>query len=106
MPVSTRTPVIGVTPVLVIISNQARRGWRVTFPSAGVFAGNSGIVFLGKNFPPPNTNPPNQPVDVLTPGSELKENKRFDGDTIFLGDIWLTASAAGQQVIVEEDLGV
>ncbi len=106
MPVSTRTPVIGVTPVLVIISNTARRGWRVTFPSAGVLAGNSVIVFLGKNFPPPNTNPPNMPVDVLTPGSELKENKRFDTDTIFLGDIWLTASAAGQQVIVEEDLGV
>jgi len=61
---------------------------------------------MGKNFPPANTNPPNQPVDILTPGSELKENKRYDTDTIFLGDIWLIASAANQQVIVEEDLGV
>lgn len=104
MPTKQVTVTVGTTPVLVLASNTQRVAWRVTFPSAGIIAGNTGLVFIGRNFPPSNVLGAPVQGDVINNGGEQREVKAWEKDRIFQGDLWLIASIAAQIVNVEEDL--
>jgi len=93
---------IGTTPVKVLSYNLRRISWRVTFLSSALAAGNTGRVHVGRNFAPNTVVGDPNSGDGILQSSEVKEAKVFENDTIFLGDLWLTASAANQQVSIEE----
>ena len=94
---------IGTTPVLAIVANQIRDGWRISMYSTTLVAANTGFVFVGRNIVPTTTVGDPNSGDVLFQGTQLTESKSFETDKVFTGDIWLIASAAGQVVSVEEE---
>jgi hypothetical protein len=93
---------IGTTPVKVLSFNLNRNAWRVTMLSVTLAAGNTGRVHVGRNFAPNSTVGDPNSGDALLQAGEVKETRVFKDDTIFLGDLWLVASASNQQVSVEE----
>ncbi|SRR5713101_3541662 len=93
---------IGTTPLKVLSFNLKRVAWRVTFLSSALAAGNTGRVHVGRNIAPNTVVGDPNSGDAILQSSEVKEAKVFADDTIFLGDLWLTASAANQQVSIEE----
>ncbi len=93
---------VGTTPVLAIAATKGRKGWRVTFVSSGIIAGNTGTLHVGRNFPPGTTTGDPNSGDLLQSSGEVKENKQYADDVIFEGDVWLTASIATQIVNTEE----
>src|SRR5712691_3275107 len=96
---------VGATfPVLALIGTKGRAGWRVTMPSTAIEAGNTGRIHLGRNYAPNNVLGDPAQGDVLISSGEIKEAKTHKEDTIFEGDIWLFASAAGQRAYVEETI--
>jgi hypothetical protein len=95
---------IGTTPVLALMGNALRIAWRVTMPSSAIIAANTGRVHVGRGYQP--STDLTSPIigDFVTQGGETREAKAFKEDRVFVGDLWLIASVAGQVVIVEEDL--
>ena len=72
--------------------------------SSTIEAGNTGRVHIGRNYTPSSTLGQPNTGDILIQGGEVSESKRFPGDTIFQGDVWLVGSAADQRLSVEEVL--
>lgn len=95
---------VGTSPNLVMTANPLRKAWRVTFFSTALFVGNTGNLFVGRGrIPTATLGDPNQ-GSVLIQGQQILESRSYEEDSIFQGDMWLLASAAGQIVEVEEDL--
>jgi len=103
LPTFQRNLTIGSTPVLAIVANSKRDGWRVSMYSTTLVAANTGFVFVGRNIVPVTTVGDPNSGDVLFQGTQLVESKAYETDEVFGGDIWLVASAAGQIVSVEEE---
>lgn len=100
----TLTVTVGTSAVLALMGNAGRIAWRVTMPSSGIIAGNTGRVHVGRGLPPSTDLTSPITGDMVVQGGEVRETKQFKEDRVFNGDLWLIASAAGQVVIVEEDL--
>ena len=106
MAVRTFPVTVGVTPVLALMGNAARVGWRITFPATGIIAGNTGRVHVGRGFPPSTDLTTPTIGDPLQNGGELTEARQFKEERIWQGEVWLNATVAAQVVIVEEELDV
>jgi hypothetical protein len=72
--------------------------------SVGIAAGNTGRIHLGRNFIPNTTVGDPNSGDVLVQGSEMSEVKAYADDEIFTHEIWAQASAAAQQIQVEQTI--
>lgn len=70
--------------------------------STGIAAGNTGRVHIGRGFVPNSTVGDPNSGDILVQGSEMSESKSYPEENIHQAEIWLVASAAAQQVSVEE----
>lgn len=98
-----RRIVVGTDPVLLADSNRNRSYISIIFLPTNIEAGNTGNLFVGKGFVPAATiGAPNQ-GDILQQAGELADTAKYKGDTsVFKGQYWAVASAAGQVVFVDE----
>ena len=70
-----------------------------------VDAANSGRVHIGKGFQPVATVGDSGQGEILIQAAAIEEQKGFEGDAKpYKGDIWGTASAASQSLIVDEQI--
>ncbi len=105
---ATRTlPIsVGTTPVLALVGNPTRVGWRVTFPATGIISTNTGRVHVGRGFQPSTDLTAPIIGDMLQNGGEISEGRRYREEKVWQGEIWLNATVAAQIVIVEEELEI
>jgi hypothetical protein len=95
---------VGTSAVLALIGNQARVGWRVTYPATGIVAANTGRLHVGRGFQPSTDLASPIIGDMLQNGGELAEARQFKEEKIWQGDVWLIDTVAAQTIIVEEEL--
>ncbi len=95
---------MGVTPVLALVGNQTRVGWRVSFPQTAIVAANTGRVHVGRGFQPSVDLASPIIGDMLLNGGEISEARQYKEEKIWQGELYVIATVAGQTVIVEEEL--
>lgn len=100
---SQRIYTVGTSPVLLARDNPNRASIGVSMPPTSVVAANTGIVYVGKGFPPVATVGAPNSGDPINQGTQLQETAGFSGDpTLFRGQLWAVSDTAGQQVVVDE----
>lgn len=97
---------VGTEAVLALGGNEERTAWSVIMPTTTLEAGNTGRVHVGLGTIPGTViGAPDQSF-ILTSGDQVGDQKLYAEDlSIFRGQIWLRASAAGQRVWVDEAIG-
>lgn len=95
--------IIGTTPLQVARFNPERASITLSMPPTSAFAPNTGIIYVGKGFPPVATAGAPNAGDPITQGTQYTEVPQFQGDpSMFLGNMWAVADTAGQQLVVDE----
>jgi len=94
---------IGTSPDIIANDKPNRGSISITMIPSSIESGNTGRVHVGKGFPPSATlGAPNQ-GDMLTQGTSVTDIPQFLGDpSLFKGQWWAIASAAGQIITVDE----
>ncbi len=95
----------GTTPYLAFNERGSRAKFSILFIPSSIVAGNTGRIHVGKGFVPTSTlAAPNQ-GDVLNAGASIEEKEDFPSDdSLFRGQVWVIASAADQEIILEQIL--
>lgn len=66
--------VIGTEPVQLASPNRKRKRWELQFVPASIEAGNTGLIYIGRGYPP-STNADSPSKDhVLNSGSSVGDN--------------------------------
>lgn len=98
-----RTITIGTSPVLLANYRPSRSSISVSMIPTSIQAGNTGVVYVGKGYPPTATSGSPQCGDPVNQGTQFAETAQYVGDSsLFTGQLWATADTAGQVVVVDE----
>lgn len=94
---------VGTDAVQLLAANPARVAWTVIMPATTIEAGNTGRVNIGLGFQPTTVvGAPDQGF-ILTASDQLRDAKVYEKDpSVWRGDVWARASAAGQRVWADE----
>lgn len=94
---------IGTSVEIIANYNSKRASITITMLPSAIESGNTGRVHIGKGFPPSATLGANNQGDPLVQGGQITEVAQFKGDpSLFKGQWWAVASAAGQIITVDE----
>lgn len=100
---SQRQYAVGTDPVLLAQDNPNRTSVSVSMIPSSIAAANTGVVYIGKGFPPSAVIGAPSSGDPISQGSQFAETEQFVNDpSVFRGQIWAVADTAGQLIVVDE----